>query len=88
MTAMNEKRITLLGYFAALMTTLMFGSYVDQIRLNLSGMKGSVILPIFTMISTALWIAYALLKTKKDWPIVVCNAVGFLLGLATFLTSV
>ena len=85
---LKEKHIILLGYFAALMTTLMFGSYVDQIRLNLSGVKGSTILPLFTMVSTALWIAYAVLKPKKDWPLVVCNVVGFVLGLVTFVTSI
>lgn len=84
---MNEKRIISLGYVAALMTTLMFGSYVDQIRLNISSIKGSSLLPLLTMVSTALWIAYALFKSKKDWPIAICNVVGFVLGLATFLTS-
>ena len=63
---MNEKIIDKIGWFAALMGVVMFFSYIDQIRLNVSGQIGSVILPIATMINCIAWSSYGFLKLKKN----------------------
>jgi len=55
------------------MTVAMYFSYIDQIMRNLSGHKGSIILPIITSINCLAWILYASLKQKKEWPIIICN---------------
>lgn len=85
---MNENLITKIGWFASLMAMAMYFSFIDQIRLNLSGHPGSVILPIMTTINCSAWFAYGLLKVKKDWPIMSCNFLGIILGIVTAITAV
>ncbi len=70
------------------MAIIMFCSYIDQIRLNLSGRPGSIILPVATIVNGVSWVLYALLKERKDWPIAVCNTIGVVLGLITALTAI
>lgn len=84
---MDEKTVNRIGWFASAMAMLMFASYLDQIRLNLGGRPGSVILPVATTVNGIAWVCYAFFKTRTDWPIVVCNAVGAVLGLATAVTA-
>ncbi|MFZ2970913.1 MAG: hypothetical protein WA063_07245 [Minisyncoccia bacterium] len=43
----------------------MFSSYINQIRLNLAGNTGSVILPVATTINCISWSSYAILKEKR-----------------------
>ncbi len=85
---MKESTVAKIGWFASTMGIIMFSSYIDQIRLNLSGQPGSIILPIATTINGISWVAYALLKEKKDWPIFVCNFLAIILGLITALTAI
>ena len=85
---MNEKIVNKIGWFASFMATAMYVSYIDQIKLNLSGNKGSVILPIVTAINCFSWTLYGFFKTKKDWPIIVCNVPGIILGIITAVTAI
>lgn len=84
---MNEKNVNKVGWFASFMAMAMYVSYIDQIKLNLSGNKGSVMLPIITTINATSWTLYGSLKTKKDWPIIVCNIPGIILGIITAITA-
>jgi uncharacterized protein with PQ loop repeat len=84
---MNEKTVNKIGWFASFMAIAMYFSYIDQIRLNLSGQTGSVILPIITTINCSAWIFYGSQKAKKDWPIIVCNVPGIILGIITVVTA-
>lgn len=84
----SESLTNLVGWFASLMASVMYISYVDQIKLNLSGQPGSVILPIITSINCSAWILYALLKPKTDWPLLFCNFPGVFLGIITVLTAI
>ncbi len=70
------------------MAIVMFLSYIDQIRLNVSGTPGSVILPIATAVNCAAWGSYGFFKEGRDWPIIACNALGFLLSITTVVTAV
>lgn len=83
----REKWVQIVGWFASLMALLMFASYLDQIRLNLSGQKGSIILPVATVVNCSAWVVYALLKEKKDWPIFLCNSVGGVIAAVTVVTA-
>lgn len=85
---MKDSTVTKIGWFASVMGIVMFSSYIDQIRLNLQGSPGSVILPVATTINGIAWVTYALAKAKKDWPIFACNALGAVLGIATAATAV
>lgn len=84
---MNEKIVNRIGWFASFMAIAMYTSYIDQIRLNLSGQTGSIILPIITTINCTAWTLYGALKIKKDWPIIVCNVPGIILGIITATTA-
>jgi len=66
----------------------MFVSYIDQIRLNISGQPGSVVLPIITTINCLAWFSYGFFKSKKDWPIIVANVPGIILGIITAITAI
>lgn len=85
---MNEKVVNKIGWVASLMATAMYVSYLDQIKLNLSGQKGSVILPIVTTINCTAWTLYGFLKKSKDWPLIFCNVPGIFLGFITAMTAI
>ncbi|PIT86527.1 MAG: hypothetical protein COU33_02675 [Candidatus Magasanikbacteria bacterium CG10_big_fil_rev_8_21_14_0_10_43_6] len=84
---MNENIVNKIGWFASCMAIAMYASYIDQIRLNLSGQTGSIILPVVTTINCIAWTMYGALKIKKDWPIIVCNVPGIVLGIVTAVTA-
>nr|WP_123905437.1 hypothetical protein [Sphingobium cloacae] len=65
----------------------MYMSYLDQIRLNLDGQKGSLVQPAATFINCALWVSYGFLRERRDWPIVIANAPGIMLGATAFFTA-
>lgn len=72
----QERKLDAVGWAASVMAIIMFATFVDQIRLNLAGNPGSVYLPLATSINCAMWVLYACLKQKTDWPIVVANALA------------
>jgi hypothetical protein len=85
---MTEQRINQIGWFSSIMSIAMYFSYIDQIVLNLSGHTGSVLLPVVTTINCIAWVLYASMKTTKDWPIIVSNVPGILLGIITATTAI
>ena len=85
---MKQKIVNRIGWVASFMAIVMFSSFIDQIRLNVSGRPGSVILPIAAALNGICWVAYGALKERTDWPIVVCNSLGFVLGTAAAITAV
>ena len=44
----NQKMIQQLGWFASIMAMVMYASYIDQIRLNVNGVPGSLLLPAYS----------------------------------------
>jgi uncharacterized protein with PQ loop repeat len=85
---MHEKIVNRIGWFACILAIAMYISYIDQIKLNLSGTKGSVILPIATIFNCSAWVLYGFLKPKRDWPIIACNIPGVILGFITAITAI
>ena len=85
---MKKETVNKIGWLASITAITMYFSYIDQIRLNLSGQTGSIILPLVTMINCLSWSCYGFFKVEKDWPIIVCNLPGILLGLFTALTAI
>jgi hypothetical protein len=65
----------------------MYGSYLDQIRLNLAGEPGSIIQPMAAVVNCTLWVAYGLLRRPRDWPIALASAPGVVLGAAAVVTA-
>ena len=85
---MNYSKTThTIGWMATGMAVIMYISFIDLIRLNLSGHKGSKILPAIAIVNCILWIAYAVSKPKRDWPIIVANVPGVFLGAIAFVTA-
>ena len=83
----GERWVLVLGWVATFTAVLMYVSYVDQIHRNLAGEKGSVVQPLATILNCTLWCAYGLFRRVRDWPIVLANAPGVILGGATLVTA-
>ncbi|MEI7511222.1 MAG: SemiSWEET family transporter [Candidatus Peregrinibacteria bacterium] len=84
---MHEKTVNSVGWFASIMAIGMYFSYIDQILLNISGHPGSILLPVVTVINCTAWTIYGFLKPQKDYPIIVCNIPGILLGSIAAFTA-
>ncbi len=83
----HERWIQAVGWAASTAAVLMYLTYIDQIHLNLQGHKGSVFLPVATMLNCSLWTIYAAGRAKRDWPMIVANIPGIVLGAATLVTA-
>lgn len=77
----------ILSIAATIMAVGMYVSYISQIQANLAGNKGAPLQPLVAAINCTLWVAYGLLKEKRDWPVALANAPGIVFGLITFITS-
>ena len=84
---LSQKTVGKIGWAASILAILMYVSYIDQIRLNLTGHPGSVLLPIITTINCCTWVSYGYLLEKRNWPIVACNVPGIFLGALTAITA-
>ena len=80
--------VATIGRIASVLSVIMYVSYVTQIMNNLSGHVGSPWQPLAAFFNCSMWTAYGLLKPKKDWPIVIANIPGIILGFATFITAI
>lgn len=83
----EKKSIEVLGRAASALSVLMYISYIPQIMNNLEGNYGSPIQPFVAMINCTFWTIYGLFKKQRDWPIVIANIPGIILGSITFFTS-
>ncbi|MCY1641057.1 SemiSWEET family transporter [Methylorubrum sp. SL192] len=81
----GDRFVRWLGWIATITGVLMFASYLDQIQLNLSGQKGSVIQPLATVVNCGLWTTYGALR--RDWPVSFANAPGIVLGALSLITA-
>lgn len=84
---MSEKTVNMIGWIATGTAVIMYFSFIDQIRLNLSGQKGSLIQPATAVLNCFFWILYGWLKQKRDWPIIIANSPGVILGAIAFITA-
>lgn len=84
---MQQRTLEIVGWTASLASVLMFLSYIDQIRLNLQGQSGSGLQALATVINCSLWLAFAVARENKLWPIAIANTPGIILGLIAAATS-
>ena len=84
---MTEKQMRVLSVVATLTAVGMYVSYIPQIQNNLAGNPGSPLQPLVAAINCTLWVAYGFLKENRDYPVMLANAPGIILGLITFITS-
>ena len=83
----ETKTTIVIGRIASIFSIMMYVSYIAQIINNLQGSKGSPVQPLCATINSIFWVIYGLLKRHRDWPIVVANIPGVILGFITFITS-
>ncbi|MCZ3666300.1 SemiSWEET family transporter [Lactobacillus gasseri] len=83
----DNKTVLTIGRIGSVLSVLMYVSYIPQIMNNLQGNYGNPIQPLVAAINCLIWVLYALLREKKDWPLFVVNFPGILFGLTTFITS-
>ncbi len=84
---MSEAALTRLGWAATATALAMYLSYIDVIARNLAGEPGSIVLPAATTINATLWFGYGFLRTRRDWPLMIANAPGIVLGAIAFATA-
>jgi len=83
----NKNGLFYVSRLATVFSILMYVSYIPQIMNNLNGMKGNPLQPLCAALNSILWVSYGLLKPKKDWPVIIANLPGIVLGLITFITA-
>lgn len=79
--------VTIIGRIAAVLSVVMYVSYIAQIGNNLAGNPGTPWQPLAATFNCIFWAAYGILKPQKDWPIIVANVPGVFLALATVITT-
>ncbi|AEV95339.1 SemiSWEET family transporter [Pediococcus claussenii] len=79
--------IKIIGRLASFLSVLMYVSYIPQIFANLNGSYGNPIQPLVAGINCTVWTYYGLFKANRDWPIVIANLPGIVLGFFTFFTA-
>ncbi len=79
--------VRVLGSVATVLAVLMYVSYIPQIANNLDGRPGSPVQPFVAFVACSLWALYGFSRRDRDWPLVVANSPGIVLGLVTFLTA-
>lgn len=82
---MNQKIAERIGWAASIIAIVMWFSFIDQIRLNLAGQKGSLLIPIVVTVNCILWTLFGL--GKKNWQIVASNVPGIFIGAITAITA-
>ncbi|MST87626.1 SemiSWEET family transporter [Lactobacillus porci] len=75
-----------IGRIASVISVLMYVSYLAQFASNLAGQKGNPVQPFVAAVNASLWVTYGWTAPKKDWPIIIANAPGVVLGLVTGIT--
>ena len=83
----EKNKMKIVGVIASGLSICMYVSYIPQIQNNLAGNPGSPLQPLVAAINCTLWVAYGFLKEKRDYPVMLANAPGIILGLITFFTS-
>lgn len=84
----DQKIVSKIGWAASLLAIAMYFSYIDQIRLNIEGHPGSIVLPIITTFNCIFWVVFGFFLEKRNWQIIACNVPGIFLGIATAITAI
>ncbi len=83
----REKSFLIIGRIASVISVLMYVSYIAQIISNLQGQKGNPVQPLVAALNATLWVIYGWINpVKRDWPIIIANAPGIILGLIAGIT--
>ena len=84
---MSEAKLKILGWMGTALSVTMYVSYIPQIIKNLQGNKSVFLQPMAAAINCTIWVLYALLKDKKDYPLAAANMPGIICGLIAAITA-
>ena len=84
---MKPKTLKMMGWIATGTAMLMYISYFPQIINNIHGNKSGFLQPMVAAINCTLWVSYGFFQDKKDWPIVIANLPGVILGTIAAMTA-
>ena len=84
---MSENKLKILGWVGTALSVTKYISYIPPIMNNLSGNKSIFLQPLAAAINCTIWVLYALLKNKKDYPLAAANAPGVIFGLIAAITA-
>ena len=86
---MSKQKINrFVGSIGAFIGIIVFIAYIPQNNANLQRVKAQPFQPLFAAASCLIWVIYGWTKEpKKDWILIIPNAVGVILGGLTFITS-
>lgn len=76
-----------MGVIGTVTAVLMYVFYINVITKNLEGEKGDWLQPLMACINCIIWVAYALFKERRDWPVALANAPGIVFGLIAAYTA-
>lgn len=74
------------GRIASTLCMLMCVAYIPEIILNLKGQPVPVIQPFVAIICAFSWVCYDYFREVKDWPMILSNIPGIILGELTVIT--
>lgn len=78
----------MIGWLATVACCAMYISYIPIIVDNINGLKTNPLQPLAAAVNCILWVSYGLLSENKNWPIVIANSPGIILGFITFTTAI
>jgi hypothetical protein len=84
---MSENKLKIIGWIGTALSVAMYISYIPQIMGNLSGNKTVFLQPLAAAFNCTIWVLYALLKDKRDYPLAAANAPGVIFGLIAAITA-
>ena len=84
---MSENKLKIIGWIGTALSVAMYISYIPQIMGNLNGNKTIFLQPLAAAFNCTIWVLYALLKDKRDYPLAAANAPGVIFGLIAAITA-
>ena len=84
---MSENKLKIIGWIGTALSVAMYISYIPQIMGNLNGNKTIFLQPLAAAFNCTIWVLYALLKDKRDYPLAAANAPGIIFGLIATITA-
>ena len=84
---MSKNKLKIIGWIGTALSVAMYISYIPQIMNNLHGNKTIFIQPLAAAVNGTIWVLYALLKDKRDYPLAAANAPGIIFGLIAAITA-
>lgn len=86
---LNGTTILNIGRLGSILSILMYTSYIPEIIDNLQGnYSDDEIQPLFAALNCLIWVIYAAVKKKTDWPLLIACVPGVIFGIAAFVTGI